>query len=215
MTPPRAAATVPATAREVAAVDTDMRYIIRFPDGRRADSTSIGIQVDALPMIASVVAAGDLPVAPPETPWDETAAKANLLTAAGDDEDAYGRAFLFHDDAQSGPESYYWPIADAIDGQVMVVPAAVDAALSAIDDGTIGTLTPEEKDATVAILNTYIPAEEPALEPEAIQGELKALRARVNAFDEFMNDYMVERVQAHVASIIDAEEPLPVLVATL
>jgi len=194
----------------------DTRYIITFPDGRRADSISIGCRVASIPLVASVVAAGDLPVADAATPWDETTAKQNLLAAAGDDMDAYGKAFLFHDDTQQGPESYYWPIADVVDGQVTVVPAAVDAAMAAINDGTIGTLTPEEKDATVAILSTYSPVPEEDVDAaltdqvNAMQAELSAQRARVNAFDEFMNGYLTERVQAQIASIVDNEQPLPV-----
>lgn len=210
MLPVRAAATV----RGSQEVDMDTRTIIILPNGSRVDSASIGVRVASIPIVASVVAAGDLPVAPPDTPWDETTAKANLLAAAGDDETMYAKGFLFHDDTQKGPESYYWPIADVVDGTVTVVPAAIDAALAAIDDGTIGTLTPEEKDATVAILTTYAPVPEEVPPAEAIMADLQqqmsSVQSRVNAFDEFMDGYLRERAAAVIASMISEEQPLPI-----
>jgi hypothetical protein len=199
----------------------ETRTILILEDGTRIDSSSTpGVRVASVVLVASVVAAGDLPVAPPDTPWDEATAKANLLANAGDNLDEYGKAFLFHDDTQAnaGADAYYWPIADVIDGQVTVVPAAVDAAMAAVKDGTIGTLTPEEKDATTAILTAYAPAApdpnvmQAEVEPvsredfEAIRAELGAQRARVNAHDEFMDDYL----SAQIASIINGEKPYPI-----
>lgn len=203
----------------------DTRTILILDDGTRFDSsTTPGIRVASVALVASVVAAGDLPVAPPDTPWDENTAKQNLAAAATGpdgtvDLAAYGKAFLFHDDTQAdaGVDSYYWPIADVVDGTVTVVPAAVDAAMAAVNDGTIGTLTPQEKDATTAILTAYAPAPasdamQAEMEPvtreelEVMREELGAQRARVNAHDEFMDDYL----SAKIASILASEKPFPI-----
>lgn len=186
------------------------RFILLMSDGTRVDTAYSDVRIASLAIVASVTAAGDLPVAPPETAWDEATAKANLLEASGGDEAVYGRGFLFHDDTQTGPESYYWPIADVVDGEVMVVPAAVDAALKSIDDGTIGELTDEEKEATLAILHTYVPVPEDVADAAemlaSMQAELTSLRARVDAHDEFRDAEM----RARAAAIVKDEKPLPI-----
>lgn len=84
-------------------------------------------ELDAL-ITASVRTGGwdELPVMAADHQWNSKEASQRLWEAADGDAHAYGRGFLWRD--PSAPErrnSYRLPIADVIDGQVRVVPAAV------------------------------------------------------------------------------------------
>lgn len=72
----------------------------------------------------------DLPIADGDPEWDANAAKARLFER---DEEGWKDAFLVYDAANPSLRgSYKFPVADVVDGQLRVVPAAVRAARSRI-----------------------------------------------------------------------------------
>lgn len=86
-------------------------------------------ELDAL-ITASVRTGGweSLETASPDYQWQAKAATQRLWDASEGDIRAYGRGFLWHDPgAPEQRNSYRMPIADIVDGQMRVVPAAVIA----------------------------------------------------------------------------------------
>jgi 2'-5' RNA ligase len=83
---------------------------------------------------------GSLPIAPDGRPWDDLAAKRRLSDWAGDDiSGKYARAFLYRDSAVD-PDlktAYGFPVADIIDGELTIVPAAVRNAASRLSQSDI------------------------------------------------------------------------------
>lgn len=81
-----------------------------------------------------------LPVAPDGRSWDDLAAKRRLSDWAGDDiSGKYARAFLYLDSAVD-PDlktAYGFPVADIIDGELTIVPAAVRNAASRLSQSDI------------------------------------------------------------------------------
>jgi hypothetical protein len=84
---------------------------------------------------ASVNATGwqTMPVADTDQPWDSGAAKARVWEWSGGDYRKYRQAFLWSDrihDEQKN--SYRLPIADIVDGQLTIIPRAVNAVVASL-----------------------------------------------------------------------------------
>jgi HK97 family phage prohead protease len=78
----------------------------------------------------------DLPVAPPQTAWDADAAEARVRAWAGVGElpnDRYCRAFAWVDPhTPQAFDAYRLPIADVLDGELTIIPAALEVAQAAL-----------------------------------------------------------------------------------
>jgi HK97 family phage prohead protease len=96
----------------------------------------------------------DLPVAPPETPWDPHAAEARLRAWAEVTDrpnERYRRAFLWVDPhAPERLESYRLPIADLIEGELAMVPQAL-----AMAHGCLPALPPADRARVQAQVSRY------------------------------------------------------------
>jgi 2'-5' RNA ligase len=98
-------------------------------------------------LVASVNSAGwsDMPIAATDRPWDGNAARGRLWDWAEGDFRRYRRGFLWWD-AQKAEQknSYKLPIADIEDGQLVIVPRAVNAVASVLGGGRGGVDIPSE-----------------------------------------------------------------------
>jgi hypothetical protein len=74
----------------------------------------------AAALTASVRRTWSLPVAAPDTAWNPTQAQHRILTWSGGDMTRYAQAFLWSDQAR-----FLFPLADVIDGQLALIPAAL------------------------------------------------------------------------------------------
>ncbi len=103
-------------------------------------------ELDAL-ITASVRTGGwdQLPVADRDRPWSAKNASQRLWDASEGDIRAFGKGFLWHDPgAPDQRNSYRMPIADVIDGQVSIVPAAVITTAQIIASGAAGLPVPSD-----------------------------------------------------------------------
>lgn len=103
-------------------------------------------ELDAL-ITASVRVGGwqTLNVAGADTAWKSRDAKQRLWDHADGDIRAYGQGFLWHDpSAPDQRNSYRLPIADVIDGQVQIVPAAVNTLAQVIAANASAVAVPDE-----------------------------------------------------------------------
>lgn len=101
-------------------------------------------ELDAL-ITASVRTGGwdQLPVADRDHQWSAKSASQRLWDAADGDIRAFGRGFLWHDPgAPEQRNSYRMPIADVVDGQVSIIPAAVITTAQIIASGSAGLPVP-------------------------------------------------------------------------
>lgn len=99
---------------------------------------------DELIVAAEGTAKAGLPKAPKDHPWDAAAARKRIASWAGGpskktiDWGKYGKAFLIKQGDGKSFGDYKCPIADVIDGKLMVVYDACKAALSVLDGGRGG-----------------------------------------------------------------------------
>jgi hypothetical protein len=125
-------------------------------------------ELDAL-ITASVRTNGwmEIGVADSSYQWQAKAASQRLWDASDGDIRAYGRGFLWHDPA--APEqrnSYRMPIADIVDGQIRIVPAAVITTSQIIASGAAGLPVPE---ADLSVITEVVSALRARLDdPEAL-----------------------------------------------
>lgn len=103
-------------------------------------------------LVAAVQTAGwtDLPVADADRPWDASAAVTRVYDWADGDLEKYGRAFLWRDtepEAAGTVTAFKFPVADVVDGQLTVVPAALTAASGVLSGARGGTTIPEDDQA--------------------------------------------------------------------
>jgi hypothetical protein len=95
---------------------------------------------------ASVNTSGwsSMPVADTSRPWDGAAAKARLWSRADGDMREYRRGFLWWDqDAPENKGSYKLPIADVVDGELTIVPRAVNAVVAVLGGARGGVDIPD------------------------------------------------------------------------
>lgn len=89
----------------------------------------------------AVIPFQDLPLAPPDTPWNATAARSRLRAhAGGEDWDTavFRRGFVWFDSERSTqPGAYQFPIADVIGGEIQAVPRALAAAAARVTTADI------------------------------------------------------------------------------
>lgn len=94
-------------------------------------------------VVAAVRSSGwaDMPIADAARAWDSGAARNRIDEWADDDISKYARAFLHIDDSgdRANKGTYGFPIADVIDGQLMIVPRAVFAAAAVLEGSRGGT----------------------------------------------------------------------------
>jgi hypothetical protein len=83
-------------------------------------------------MNAAINASWDIPVAPDDTPWNAQQARARVWSWADRDIAKYAGAFLWHGRSAKRKGDYKLPVADVIDGQLMIVPRAVSAIAAAL-----------------------------------------------------------------------------------
>lgn len=124
----------------------------------KADHTMMDDRAhDNLPgdMIASVTGAVDLPVADRDTEWDGDAAATRVFEWADGDTDKIGRAFAYRDD-DANPATkvaYKLGYADVMNGELVIIPRGVSAALGAMNGARGGVDLPaDERDAVRAKL---------------------------------------------------------------
>lgn len=116
----------------------------------------------AEPRIAAVVGSPDLPLAPSDTPWDPAAAALRVAAWATTngtvDWDKYGTAFLVRDEqaTEPSPAAFVWGFGDVVNGQLMAIPAALQAAQSSLDAGDTGQISPQDVDAMRSIVEGYM-----------------------------------------------------------
>lgn len=101
---------------------------------------------------ASVNSSGwsSLPIADTGRSWDAGQAKARLWDWSGGDFRKYRRGFLWYDPQHAEQKNgYKLPIADIIDGELTIVPHAVNAVASVLGGGRGGVDIPDSDMATV------------------------------------------------------------------
>lgn len=101
-------------------------------------------------LIASVNTSWSLPLADTDHPWDGDAARKRVWDWSEGDWRKYRRAFLWYD--PSRPEqknSYKLPIADVIDGDLKIVPRAVNAVAAVLGGARGGVDIPDDDMASV------------------------------------------------------------------
>jgi len=78
-----------------------------------------------------------MPIADRETPWNASEAISRISTWAGNDGSKFGRPFLWKaDDGQPlNPDSYRLPIADVVNGKLVMIPRAVFQAGTILSGG--------------------------------------------------------------------------------
>ncbi len=129
-------------------------------------------------LTASVRSAGwaDVSVADPDTTWDAPEAVgrvAGWASVAGQlDLEAYGRAFLWHAPEASNVADFVFPVADVIDGQLTLVPAALDVAMDRLE---LASLPEADKAQMRATLATLRGEEEPVTPEDELARVLAAL----------------------------------------
>lgn len=102
-------------------------------------------------LVASVNTSWSLPLADVDHPWDGEAARKRVWDWAGEDYRRYRRAFLWYDSARPEQKnSYKLPIADVIDGELKIVPRAVNAVAAVLGGARGGVDIPDEDMDTVA-----------------------------------------------------------------
>lgn len=102
-------------------------------------------------LLASVNTSWSLPLADVDHAWDGDAARKRVWEWANEDFRRYRRAFLWHDSARPEQKnSYKLPIADAIDGELKIVPRAVNAVAAVLGGARGGVDIPDEDMDTVA-----------------------------------------------------------------
>jgi hypothetical protein len=98
--------------------------------------------------VAASVNAGGwslMPVADAAQPWDGAAAKQRLWEHADGDIRTYRRGFVWGDvGAPENKTSYRIPIVDVVDGQLAIIPRAVDAMVAALEHAPQSVDIPDE-----------------------------------------------------------------------
>jgi len=113
------------------------------------------VDIEAETLVASATGAVDLPVADRDETWDGDAAATRVFEWADGDTDKIGRAFAYRDDSAdpATKAAYKLGYADIDDGQLVIIPAGVAAALGALHGARGGVNIPEdERDAVSAKL---------------------------------------------------------------
>lgn len=116
-------------------------------DGASMEGDEVKLdELDAL-ITASVRTGGwqTLNVADPDTAWKSKDAKARLWEHADGDIRTYGQGFLWRDPSMPDQKnSYRLPIADVIDNQVKIIPAAVNTLAQIIASNSSAIAVPDE-----------------------------------------------------------------------
>jgi hypothetical protein len=115
-----------------------------------------------------------LPVADRETPWSADEAIARISTWAGGNGNKFGSPFLWKakDGQPLNPESYRLPIADIINGRMVLIPRAVFSAGTILSGGhgyLEGVVTDAERDALKAtVTEIYAMLQEKYQDPRVV-----------------------------------------------
>lgn len=146
---------------------------------------------DGLPgdMVASVTGAVDLPVADLDTEWDGDAAKDRVFQWADGDTSLIARAFAYRDD-EADPTTkaaYKLGYADVDDGELVIIPKGVSAALGAVNGARGGV-------------------DIPADELDDVRAHLESVRAHVT--EETGEDEM-DDIQASAWTALSDAPPFP------
>lgn len=112
-------------------------------------------------LIASVNSAGwsSMPIADMSRTWDKSAATSRVWDWSGGDWRRYRRAFLWYDaERPEQKNSYKLPIADVIDGELTIVPHAVNAVAAVLGGARGGVDIPDSDMNSVARIVNRIQA---------------------------------------------------------
>lgn len=115
-----------------------------------------------------------LPVADRETPWSADEAIARISTWAGGNGNKFGSPFLWKakDGQPLNPESYRLPIADVVNGRLVLIPRAVFSAGTILSGGhgyLEGVVTDAERDALKsAVTDIYAMLQEKYQDPRVV-----------------------------------------------
>lgn len=171
------------TVRVIKQVDLWEVSLVGEPMNANANILSVK---NALPLF-------EMPVADRGRDWDADAAVGRVRAFTGSLDGAspeYRRAFLWVDDENAGNvTAYKLPIADVIDGQLMVVPRAVFSAAAALLGARGGVDLPDD-------------------DREAVIASVERLYQLIGAPSPFSNDVVDASIVETVESIRDAESLL-------
>jgi hypothetical protein len=114
------------------------------------------------------------PVADRETPWNADEAIARISSWAGSDGNKFGRAFLWKskDGQPLNPDSYRLPVADVVNGRLVLIPRAVFSAGTILSGGhgyLADVVTDPERDALKAtVTEIYAMLQEQYQDPRVV-----------------------------------------------
>jgi HK97 family phage prohead protease len=154
----------------------------------------------------------DLPVAPPQTPWDPDAAEARVRAWAGATEapnDRYCRAFAWVDRrAAEAFEAHRLPIADVIAGELVIVPAALDIVQAALP-----ALPPDDRPRLQETLSRYREKATHLIDDTCAQlatmtGRLPSLTHEGRVLSD-KNKTLLEAALAALSALLQAAAPPP------
>lgn len=136
--------------RDILQADINEGSIVADPMNSKANITEV----------KSVVPFQDLPIAPRDTEWEGAEAISRIKEGTDSMESPssdYRRGFLWYDaDDADNFGAYKLPIADWIDGQLQVVPAAIFASASAVAGARGGLdIPPEDRATLISHINQY------------------------------------------------------------
>lgn len=125
-------------------------------DWQNESDVSDGTSADSSSGDGTITVNTDLPVAPMDTPYDAHTAVTRVATFAGANAEVLGDAFLYQDPGTDGNsvDDYQFPVADIIDGAMVLVPQAVADAATIIDSGdATGDLSEADMNALSDVLD--------------------------------------------------------------
>lgn len=134
-----------AAARRLAkSAGLDMDTLVASARASMAD-----LDCDCEDLVASISGNTDLPVAAYDTGWDGGAAADRVFKWAGGDTDKIKQAFLWQTAGEPADQKQGWdlPFADVIDGELKIVPRAVQAIAGGHGVGQLDGISPEDESA--------------------------------------------------------------------